>query len=526
MSKHSNLETAVPACRRADSSRFSAYRCDRGVIGKGVPALRIACKHVPAGFTLLLALSLASCAVGPDYRPPTIPLPESWSAVDTNRKAPRPSEWWRGFRDPQLNALIETAITGNLDVAQAKARIREARAAREQAVGALFPQVDAGASAIRSRAAGVTRNSFRAGFDSSWEIDLFGAQGRAVEAATYGTDAAFDYLDGVMLTLIGDVASTYVEARGLQARIVLARSTARTQRETEALTRTRFQAGDISAIDTSRATAQAASTEAQIPALEAALAQSQHRLAVLTGRPPAAMVPPLKAGAAVPTPPAPPRAGIPADVLRRRPDVRAAERLLAQATARIGQAEAARYPSVSLTGNISTSALKLGDLTKNSAIGWSIGPSLSVPIFNGGELAAAVDAARARRDQSDATLRLAVLTALQDVEDGLVGLRQEKLRLARLSEAASANAEAAKLSRALYTSGNASFLDVLDSERSLYSSQEAQIQSRVALATQFIALNKALGGGWLRPVDVSTPAVVDGETGPRLRIIPIEEPQP
>ena len=305
----------------------------------------------------VLALGLGACAVGPDYAPPALELPQRWSAATGGPKAPKPGEWWRGLRDPTLNELVEQAIAGNLDIAQAKARIREARATREQAVGALFPQVDAGASARRSRTALVTRNSFRAGFDASWEIDLFGARDRAVEAAAYGTDAAFDDLDTVMLTLIGDVASTYVEARGLQARIALARSTARTQRETEALTRTRFTAGDISAIDTARATAQAAGTESQIPLLETSLAQNQHRLAVLTGRPPAAMAPYFARAAAVPATPVPPRAGIPADVLRRRPDVRSAERLLAQATARIGQAEANRYPSVSLTGSISTSAL-------------------------------------------------------------------------------------------------------------------------------------------------------------------------
>ncbi|MEN5082183.1 efflux transporter outer membrane subunit [Bosea sp. TWI1241] len=466
-----------------------------------------------------LACLLAGCSVGPDYAAPAVAVPEGWREGQAAR-ATRPSEWWRSFRDPALDRLIETAIAGNLDVAQAKARIREARASQDQAVGALFPQVGGGASATRSRAAQVTRNSFRGGFDASWEIDLFGARDRAVEAAEYGVDAAFDDLDTVMLTLVGDVAATYVEARGLQARIALARRTARLQRETEALTRTRFQAGDVSAIDTARATAQAAGTEAQIPTLEAALAQSLHRLAVLTGRPPAAMAGLGGAGGAIPAAPAPPRAGIPAQVLLRRPDVRAAERRLAQATARIGQAEAARYPSVSLTGTISTSALKLGDLARNSAIGWSFGPTLSVPIFNGGELAAAVDAARARRDQSDGAFRLAVLGALQDVEDGLVALRQERVRLARLGEVARASAEAARLSRALYGSGGASFLDVLDAQRTLYSAEESVLQSRIALATGFIALNKALGGGWLRPVDVSTTAVVDGQTGPRLRITP------
>lgn len=508
-----------------ETLRFSARR--RGRIPMATTGGRdIAPRRLRPTAVLLLTLVLPACAVGPDYQPPAIAMPGKWSTAAANHKPVRPSEWWRGLKDRTLNALIETAIAGNLDVAQAKARIREARAAREQAVGALFPQVDGGGSANRSRSGGFTRNSFRAGFDASWEVDLFGARDRAVEAATYGTDAAFDDLDTVMLTLIGDVASTYVEARGLQARIALAQSTAKAQRATEALTRTRFQAGDISAIDIARATAQAAGTEAQIPALRAALAQSQHRLAVLAGRPPGAMAKMLARAAAVPNPPAPPRAGIPAGVLSRRPDVRSAERTLAQATARIGQAEANRYPSVSLTGSISTSALRLGDLAKNSSIGWSFGPSVSVPIFNGGELAAAVDAAKAQRDQQDAALRLAVLTALQEVESGLVGLREERLRLASLTEAAGASTEAERLSRVLYSSGSVSFLDVLEAQRSLYGAQESLIQSRVALATQFIALNKALGGGWLRPVDVSTPAVIDGETGPRPRLIPIEEPQP
>ena len=485
-------------------------------------------------FALPLLLGLGACAVGPDFVPPTQALPAQWNAATQNKRPALPSEWWRLFKDPALNRLVDDAVAGNLDVAQAKARIREARASRIQAIAPLLPQVDGSASATRSRSAtsadssfgNVTRNSFRAGLDASWELDLFGGRDRAVEAATYGVDAADDDLDGVLLTLVGDVASTVIEVRGFQARIALARRTAQTQRETEALTKVRFQAGAVSATDTARATAQVASTEAQIPALEIALAEGLNRIAVLTGRPPSAVAARLVGVGPVPSTPAPPAAGVPADVLRNRPDVRRAERLLGQATARIGQAEAARYPSVSLTGNISTSGLKLGDLAKNSAVGWSIGPSLSVPIFNGGELAAAVDAARAQRDQSDAALRLAVLSALQDVENALVGLRQERLRLASLAKAAAASGEAAKLSQALYRSGGISFLDVLDAERSQYSAEDSLIQSRIALADRFIALNKALGGGWLRPVEVSRPRVEDPPQGPRLRALTVEPLQP
>ncbi len=483
---------------------------------------------------LPLLLCLGACAVGPDYAAPLQALPSHWNAAAPAQRPVRLTEWWRQFRDPALNRLVDEAVAGNLDVAQAKARIREARASRVQAIAPLFPQVDGSASATRSRSAAspdstfgnVTGNSFRAGFDTAWELDIFGGRARGVEAATYGVDAADDDLDGVLLTLIGDVATTVIEVRGYQARIALARRTAAAQRETEALTRVRFQAGDVSAVDTARATAQVASTEAQIPALEIALAESQNRIAVLIGQPPSAVAARLVGSGRVPATPAPPRPGVPADVLRNRPDVRRAERLLAASTARIGQAEAARYPSVTLTGSISTSGLKLGDLARNSAIGWSIGPNLSVPVFNGGELAAAVDVARAQRDQSDAALRLTVLTALEDVENALVGLRQERLRLASLSRAAAAAGEAATLSQALYRSGGASFLDVLDAQRSQYSAEDSLIQSRIALAGRFVALNKALGGGWQRRVEVSRPRVEDPPGGPRLRALASEAPQP
>ncbi len=225
----------------------------------------------------------------------------------------------------------------------------------------------------------------------------------------------------------------------------------------------------------------------------------------------------MGSGGPIPAARGTPPAGIPADVLVNRPDVRRAERQLAQATAKIGQAEAALYPSVSLTGKISTTALKTGDLAKNSSIGWSFGPTLSVPIFNGGELRAAVEVAEAQRDQSDAALRLAVLTALQDVENSLVNLAKERQRAGKLSAAATSYREAARLSRTLYQSGAASFLDVLDAERSLYSAEDTLLQSRVTATSSFVALNKALGGGWDRPVEVERKRVVDTNTGPHLR---------
>ena len=208
--------------------------------------------------------------------------------------------------------------------------------------------------------------------------------------------------------------------------------------------------------------------------------------------------------------------GVPADVLRARPDVRLAERQLAQATARIGAAEAARYPNISLTGSLSTAAATLGSFASGSTVSWAFGPTLSVPIFNGGELAAAVEVAEAQRDQSFIAFRAAVLTALEDVENAAVGLTQERLRHDSLDESATAFREALRLARALYEIGATDFLDVLDAQRSLYSAEDSLIQSQVAIATNYIALNKALGGGWNGVIDAGQPEVVDVNTGPHF----------
>jgi len=199
-----------------------------------------------------------------------------------------------------------------------------------------------------------------------------------------------------------------------------------------------------------------------------------------------------------------------------RPDVRKAERQLAQFTAKIGQATAALYPDVSLTGTVSTSALKLGDLGKSSTIGWSIGPSLSVPIFNGGKLQAAVEIAEAQRDEHHVAWRSAVLSALEDVENAIVGLGQERIRIRRLTEAALRYGEAARLSRSLYQTGSSTFLDVLDAERSQFTAEDSLLASRATLAKNYVALAKALGGGWSGAIDSSVPEIVDSGTGPHL----------
>ncbi|MGO9170790.1 MAG: efflux transporter outer membrane subunit [Rhodomicrobium sp.] len=459
---------------------------------------------------------LCGCAAGPDFEPPHIALAEQWthgSQLPARLDARALSLWWKAFDDPLLGQLMDEAIAGNLDVTSAKAKIREARAARREAAAGLFPVAEGSASAQRIQTAAspsvirTLSNQFQGGLDASWELDFFGAIARSVEAASYGAEAAGDDLRAALLTLSGDVAANYIEARGYQARIELARRTVASQRETAGLTRAKFEAGSASAVDTAKADALAASTAANLPSYEASYAEAVHRLSVLTGREPGFLIALMKRPRAIPTAQKPLPAGIPADILRNRPDVRAAEWRLAQATAKIGQAEAALYPSVSLTGSLSTTALSLGDLGRASTIGWSWGPSVSVPIFQGGKLIAARDVAAAQRDEYLIAWHASVLAALEDVENALIALAKERIRFRTLAASAGNYRKAAELSRELYRAGKSSFLDVLDAERSLYSAEDSLIQSRITIAKDYVALAKALGGGWDKEtamLDVST----------------------
>lgn len=491
----------------------------------------LASRRVPRlGAALLLAGLLGGCAVGPDYQPPTLQLPAKWgtakpsvsaSGTEANNLPPDLARWWERMNDRTLNALVEEAVAGNLDVATAKARVRQARATRKQAVGALAPTVTGNGSYTRAdNGSNVSANSgdvtvagpfdsFQLGLNASWELDLFGANRRGAEAATYGLDAAQENLRNTLLVLVGDVSTYYVEAQGYQARIALARRTATSQRETAALTRTKLEAGSASAMDVANAEGQAASTEANIPELESAYQQTLHQLAILLGQPPSALNERMKRNAPIPSPRLPIPKGVPANMLLARPDVRLAERQLAQYTAKVGQAEAARYPDVSLAGEVATSGTKVGDLAKGSTISWSFGPSVTVPIFNAGQLKAAVEYAQAERDEYFIAYRAAILTALQDVENANVALQQERRRSRSLADSAGSYRTAASLARVLYQSGSSSFLDVLDAERSLYSAEDAYLQSQVAITTDYVSLNKALGGGWTGAVDTRTPVVAD-----------------
>lgn len=480
---------------------------------------------------VVVATALGGCAVGPDYGgAPNVALPGQWShGGKANAREARLGRWWERLRDPLLNKLVQEAIAANPSVQKARAVVREARATLAQTSAGLFPSLTGSASAMDSKTSSSTVSAsggsidiapyglYQSGLDASWELDLFGGNHRSVEAAYRAAESAEEDLRNSLVTLLGDVLAYYVDARGYQARIALAQRTSASQRETERLTRTKYQAGSATAVDLAKATAQAASTEANIPSYESALAADIHRLGILLGRPPAAVADAMSRAAPIPSPRLPLPAGLPADLLVNRPDVVSAERKLAQATAKIGQAEADRYPSVSLTGSIGTSALRLGDLAKYSSVSWSIGPSLTVPVFDAGKRYAAVRVAEAQRDQSFAEFHSTLLTALEDVENALVALATERVRIRKLTESSTNYREAARLSRSLFETGSATFLDVLDAERSLYSSEDSLIQSKVSLAKDYVALAKALGGGSIDPGDIAVPLVTDVNTGPHWR---------
>lgn len=509
------LASPLPSAKEAHRPKPAPLRSLMARAGSGCVAL-------------MLGGVLAGCAVGPDYAgPPGPAMPSHWSTkTASHRGAGKLDRWWLRLRDPLLNRLIEEAVEANPDVAKAKAVVREARATVQQTAAGLFPSVSGTASVTNNKTSAGSSSVLvdsapyslhQASFDSSWELDLFGGTQRSIEAAVRGQQSAEEDLRDSLVTLIGDVAAYYVEARGYQARIALAQRTAVSQRDTEKLTRSKYEAGSGNAVDLAKATAQAASTEANVPTYQAALAADIHRLGILLGRAPDGVGSLMAGSAPVPAPRMPLPTGLPADLLMNRPDVASAERKLAQATAKIGQAEADRYPAVSLTGSVGTSAIRAGDLAKYSSLSWSVGPSITVPVFDAGKRLATVRIAEAQRDQAFATFHSTLLTALEDVENALVSLSRERVRATKLSEAARNYREAARLSRSLFETGSASFIDVLDAERSLYSAEDSLIQSRVSAAKDYIALAKALGGGWSDPVDVSTPIIVDTNTGPHLR---------
>ncbi len=451
--------------------------------------------------TLCVLATIGCASLAPsDGALPVVAVPQVWSAGGNGTAqgvaATSLAQWWLRFDDPLLTKLIEQSLHANSSVRTAQAALRQARAQVDVQSAGLLPSVGASASAQRSRASNNTGNTFQAGFDASWEPDVFGRLRSGVNASEADARAAESSLADVQVSLAAEVAVNYIELRGLQQRLIIARSNLASQQETLQITQWRLQAGLTTSLVTEQARAAAEQTAAQIPSLEASLAQSRYSLAVLTGQVPGALDTALAASAPVPQPNAELALAIPAETLRQRPDVRAAEQRIAAALARVSQADAARYPSFSLGGSLGLRALTLGALSGGSAVTSALLGSVSIPLLDGGAARAQVRVQSAAVEQARVAYETTVLTALQDVENALVALRGDRERLTRLVAAADAANNAALLAQQRYSSGLIDFQAVLETQRTLLSTQESVAITTAAVAADQVRLYKALGGGW------------------------------
>ncbi|HEY0800041.1 MAG TPA: efflux transporter outer membrane subunit [Steroidobacteraceae bacterium] len=462
-----------------------------------------------AGTTALTALS--GCAVGPNYHRPATPVDPHFANAGEPGFAETDAveRYWTGFADPMLSGLIDDALAYNYDLHAAEANLRAARAARRLAGFDQYPTVTlaAGYSHIldaKEQLPGVSRHdrefdAAQAGFDGLWELDLFGRVRRNVEAARGDVGAAAATLQDARVSVIAEVARDYFILRGLQDQLVLTERNADNQFSSLKLTRNRLEAGRGNELDTSRAEAQWQTTLASIPSLEASIATTSYRLSVLTGRQPTALSASLTPQAPTPALPSLNAIGTPEQLLRRRPDVRVAERRLAAATARVGVAMGDLFPKVTLVGDIGYFAPTFSDFGHADAKFFSVGPSISWAAFDLGRVRARIGSARAQTDAALAAYEGAVLGALEDTEGALISYGRSQSRQEALRVAAAASDKASELARKRFEGGLIDFLEVLDAERTALSAELLLSQSRTDAATSLIAVYKALGAGWNIP---------------------------
>lgn len=477
-----------------------------GKAGRSV-ASPAAHRRALAALAVLAALAAGCATAGPDYRKPDVPAPAAWSRGGspddsaTAEPAGDISMWWDRLGDKTLAGLIERALADGTDLRTARAKLSEARIRRGLAGAERFPAVTASASASRSKSSseagsGNTQSLYSAGFDAAWEADIFGGVRRGVEAAQADMDAAEADLHAVQVSVAAEVALNYVEARSFREMLVIARENLASQAETHRITDWRAQAGLATSLDVEQARSNLEQTRGKIPSLEAGLAEAEHRLSVLVGRAPGAAREALAAAGEVPSVPDSLAVGVPADALRNRPDVRAAERRLAAETARTGQAVAARYPGLTLSASMGVEALSLGALDAGGSVARSVLASLAGTIFDGGRLRRQVEIRDAIQERALIAYEAAVLTALEEVENALASLSGNRQRQAALRAAAEAARNAALLARNRYEAGLIDFRTVLDTERTLLSVEESLAGAKADGAAALVKLYKALGGGW------------------------------
>ena len=457
-----------------------------------------------------LLSAMVGCAVGPEYHEPRqVPTARfSNNAQPGIGEGEVVAQFWKLLDDAQLDQLVQDSLSANKDLARATASLRAARSAARLSGFDLFPTVTADAGYSRSHdslqqvptlPADVSRtfDTYEVGFDATWELDFFGRVRRSTQAARAAAGAAEATLRDAIVSVTGEVARNYCVLRGLQDQLAVAERNAVNQRQTLDLTQVRLDAGRGSELDVARATAQLATTEATVPLLRTSIATTIHRLSVLTGRQPDALGPDLSAPHAIPALPAINAIGTPEDLLRRRPDVRIAERNLAAATARIGVNVADLFPRVTLVGSANYIAGSWNDLGSATSQAYSFGPSITWAAFDLGRVRARIGIARAESDAALAAYEGAVLNALEDTEDSLVNYGESQRRQATLERASTQSERAARLARQRFEGGLSDFLTVLQAERDALAAEDSLAQARTQTATSLIAVYKAVGGGWM-----------------------------
>jgi NodT family efflux transporter outer membrane factor (OMF) lipoprotein len=474
-------------------------------------------KRLP--FALTLVVLLAGCTVGPNYSGPPVAAPRAATAPAFVRAGNAPvvatppvARWWGALGDPTLSTLETRALAANPDLAAAEARIRQARADLRQQKANLLPNGSATAIYAHARFPGLnleqsddngqggngasTIDLYNVGFDASWEADLFGGQRRAIEAARATAEAAEADLADAQVSLTAEVAQAYVNVRDRQRRIGLNQRSIAMQAQMLTLTQQRYQRGTASRLDVERLSNQLDTTRADVTPLAAELEAYLDELATLTGEEPGAVDTTMASAQPLPLPPAQVSIGDPAAVLQRRPDIRAAERTLAADTAKIGQADAARFPKLSFMGIIGIGGTGPADLTKLDDFTALIAPQLSWSFLDFGRNAAKVRQAEAVRDEAAAKYRSAVLSALRDAEDSLSRFRYRRITVATLARAKIAADEAVTLSRQRYAAGTTTLVDLLDAERQQIDAEQNLSVSEAGLTGDYVAIQKALGLGW------------------------------
>jgi outer membrane protein, multidrug efflux system len=454
---------------------------------------------------------LAGCAVGPNYQPPKTSAPSQWTSSLNGGETNGPTDlarWWQSFNDTNLNSFMLTAAQSNLTLKVAEAHVREARYQKSVVSAGLWPSLSGGGSYSRNHYGAhsfpplggfgvpLDYNLYNANFDAAWELDVFGGTRRAVEAANAEIGAAEYSQRDVLVSLLAEVARDYISARAYQQRLAIARENIKVEKDVLDLTSNRFENGLGNDLDVEQAEALLTTTEAQVPSLQTGFDDSVYQLSVLLGQQPGALMDEMSDKRNIPiTPPLVP-VGLPSDLLLRRPDVQKAESELAAATAQIGVAKSDLYPKFSLTGLAGVQSTSAGNWFQYASKYWDAGPTVQWEIFEAGSIEANIHVQNARQEEALDQYEQTVLVAMQDTESALSAYAREQVRRESLGQSVDADRQALELATQLYKTGLADFLRVLDSETSLYTAQDALVQSDQTVSLDLVQLYKALGGGW------------------------------